>query len=162
MIARQDVRNSGTNRRELMKGFQPGLRQLSVMAKHDLEDRLVQFGKQVCTLGDKLPKTSVGQHVGLQLARSSTSAFANYGEVQSAESRRDFIHKLSICLKELRETRTWLKFVHAMDLASGAALAGAMQECDELLAIIASSIRTARRNGNPKNENVQRSLIIDD
>jgi len=121
------------------------------MAKHDLEDRLVQFGKQVCTLGDQLPKTPVGQHVNLQLARSSTSSFANYGEVQSAESRRDFIHKLGICLKELRETRTWLKFVREMDLASVAALDAVMRECDELLAIIATSIRTARRNGGPKN-----------
>ena len=120
------------------------------MAKHDLEDRLIQFGKRVCTIGEKLPKTSVGHHVCLQLARSSTSSFANYGEVQSAESRRDFIHKLGICLKELRETRTWLKFVREMDLASREVLDGAMRECDELLAIMATSIRTARRNGGPK------------
>ncbi len=123
------------------------------MAKHDLEDRLIQFGRQVCTLGEKLPRTPLGQHVSLQLARSSTSSFANYGEVQSAESRRDFIHKLGICLKELRETRTWLKFVREMDLASPAALDAVMQECDELLAIIATSIRTARRNGGAKNKN---------
>ena len=121
------------------------------MAKHDLEDRLIQFGRQVCTLGEKLPRTALGQHVSLQLARSSTSSFANYGEVQSAESRRDFIHKLGICLKELRETRTWLKLVREMDLASLAALDAVMQECDELLAIIATSIRTARRNGGSKN-----------
>ena len=121
------------------------------MARYNLEDRLIQFGKVVCRLAERLPKTPVGQHVSLQLARSSTSAFANYGEVQAAESRRDFIHKLGICLKELRETRTWLKFVREMDLASLPALDDVMKECDELLAIIATSIRTARRNGGSRN-----------
>jgi four helix bundle protein len=121
------------------------------MARYDLEDRLIQFGKVVCRLAERLPKTPVGQHVSLQLARSSTSSFANYGEVQAAESRRDFIHKLGICLKELRETRTWLKFVREMDMCSLVSLDGVMRECDELLAIMATSIRTARRNAVPKN-----------
>src|SRR2546423_14645188 len=67
------------------------------MARHDLEDRLVHFGSTACQLGKRLPRTPLGQHVALQLARSSTSTLANYGEVQSAESRRDFIHKLGIC-----------------------------------------------------------------
>ena len=80
------------------------------------------------------------------MARCSTPAFANYGEVQSAESRRDFIHKLGICLKELRETRTWLKFMSVMSLASAESLDPALRECDELLAILSASVRTARRN----------------
>ena len=117
------------------------------MAIHDLEDRLVQFSTSVCQLGQRLPRTPAGQHASLQLIRSSTSTFANYGEVQAAESRRDFIHKLRICLKELRETRTWLKFIRKMDLASGASLEAVMRECEELLAILATSIRTAQRNG---------------
>jgi len=82
------------------------------------------------------------------VARSSTSAFANYGELQSAESRRDFIHKLGICLKELRETRTWLKFIAKMALTPAGSVHPALRECDELLAILAASMRTARRNGN--------------
>ncbi len=121
------------------------------MARYNLEDRLIQFGKVVCRLAERLPKTPVGQHVSLQLARSSTSAFANYGEVQAAESRRDFIHKLGICLKELRETRTWLKFVREMDMCSLTSLDEVTRECDELLAIMATSIRTARRNAVSKN-----------
>ena len=121
------------------------------MAKHDLEDRLIQFAKAVCQIGATLPRSPLGQHVSLQLARSSTSPFANYGEVQSAESRRDFIHKLGICLKELREARTWLKFLREMDLCAVASLDSALRECDELLAIIASSIQTARRNGEREN-----------
>ncbi len=119
------------------------------MARHNLEDRLVRFGSTACQLGQRLPRTPLGQHVALQLTRSSTSTFANYGEVQSAESRRDFIHKLGICLKELRETRTWLKFVREMDLASAESLVPVLRECDELLAIIATSIKTARRNSLP-------------
>ena len=85
--------------------------------------------------------------MGLQLIRSSTSTFANYGEVQSAESRRDFIHKCGICLKELRESRTWLKFVREMNLTSPELVDPALRECDELLAILATSIKTARLNG---------------
>src|SRR5256886_6515345 len=117
------------------------------MASYGLEDRLVRFGTTTCQLGNRLPRTPLGQHVALQLARSSTSSFANYGEVQSAESRRDFIHKLGICLKELRETRTWLKFVRKIGLASEQSVDPLLRECDELLAILATSVRTARRNG---------------
>src|SRR5438445_13750238 len=103
------------------------------MASYGLEDRLVRFGTTTCQLGERFPRTPLGQHVALQLARSSTSTFANYGEVQSAESRRDFIHKLGVCLKELRETRTWLKFVREMDLTSPRVVDPALRECDELL-----------------------------
>src|SRR6266581_7534715 len=114
------------------------------MARHDLEDRLIRFGSITCRLGERLPRTPLGQHSSLQLIRSSTSTFANYGEVQSAESRRDFIHKLGICLKELRESRTWLKFISKMTLASAKSIDPLLRECDELLAILATSIRTAR------------------
>jgi four helix bundle protein len=116
------------------------------MARHDLEDRLIRFGSATCGLAERFPRTPLGQHVALQLVRSSTSPFANYGEVQSAESRRDFIHKLGICLKELRETRTWLKFVREMNLATPELVDPALRECDELLAILATSIQTARAN----------------
>ena len=117
------------------------------VTSYGLEDRLVRFGAIACQLGDRLPRTPLGQHTALQLARSSTSTFANYGEVQSAESRRDFIHKLGICLKELRETRTWLKFIKRMALSPVESVDPTLQECDELLAILATSLRTARRNG---------------
>ena len=122
------------------------------MASYGLEDRLVRFATTSCQLGNRLPRTPLGQHVALQLARSSTSTFANYGEVQSAESRRDFIHKLGISLKELRETRTWLKFIRKMALSSAESVDPVLRECDELVAILATSIRTARRNGTRKCE----------
>ena len=116
-------------------------------ARFDLEDRLIRFGVEVCHVADQLPTTPLGQHIGGQVIRSGTSPLANYGEVQGAESRRDFIHKLSICVKELRETRAWLKLIAAMDLCAAERLRPVMSECDQLLAILTSSIRTARRNG---------------
>lgn len=115
--------------------------------RFDLEDRLVRFGTAACRLTEYLPASAVGKHVALQIVRSSTSPFANYGEVQGAESRRDFIHKLGICLKELRETRAWLKFMGEMKLCPDEGLGPVMQECEQLLAILATSIRTARQNG---------------
>src|SRR2546423_996915 len=121
------------------------------VAKYDLENRLVHFGGAACQLSSRFPRTPIGQHAALQLARSSTSAFANYGEVQSAESRRDFIHKLGICLKELRETGTWLKFIRKMALSPAESVDPVLGECDELLAILSTSIKTARRNGQRTN-----------
>jgi len=115
--------------------------------RYDLEDRLIRFGADVSRLAEQLPATVLGKHVAVQLLRSGTSPFANYGEVQGAESRRDFIHKLGICVKELRETRAWLKFVLEMNFYPEDAVASVERECDELLAILASSVRTARRNG---------------
>jgi len=115
--------------------------------RFDLEDRLIRFGAAVCRLAEPLPATPVGRHVTLQVIRSGTSPFANYGEVQGAESRRDFIHKLGICVKELRETRAWLKFMAEMNSCPAEQLRPVMHECDELLAILATSIRTARQNG---------------
>lgn len=118
---------------------------------YDLEDRLIRFGVAVCRLAEGLPTTVLGQHVGGQIIRSATSPLANYGEVQGAYSRRDFVHKLSICVKELRETRAWLKLIGAMDLGGRERLRPVMQECDELLAILTSSMRTAQRNGLGRN-----------
>ncbi|RLB14252.1 MAG: four helix bundle protein, partial [Deltaproteobacteria bacterium] len=68
----------------------------------DLEDRLIDFAVRVIRTAESLPKTKVGRHIAGQLVRCGTSPAANYGEAQSAESRSDFIHKIKICLKELR------------------------------------------------------------
>ena len=117
------------------------------MASYGLEDRLVRFGATTCQLGNRLPRTPLGQHVALQLARSSTSTFANYGEVQSAESRRDFIHKLAICLKELRESRRWGRLIAKKNwLGKNDQLAFILAEGEELIRIFNASIQTAERN----------------
>jgi four helix bundle protein len=117
--------------------------------RYDLEGRLLGFAVQACRIVERLPPTVIGRHVGTQLVRSVTSPPANYAEAQGAESRRDFVHRLRICLKELRETRTWLKFVSRMELLpAGTAVDAAVAEADELIAILVTSIRTAGRRAN--------------
>lgn len=74
----------------------------------DLEERLIDFAVRIIRTVESLTKTKVGNHVAGQLIRCGTSLAHNYGEAQSAESRADFIHKMKVCLKELRETRVWL------------------------------------------------------
>lgn len=74
----------------------------------DLEDRLIDFAVRIIRIAEALPKTKIGIHIAGQIIRSGTSPAPNYGEAQSAESRSDFIHKMKISLKELRETRVWL------------------------------------------------------
>ncbi len=111
---------------------------------YDLEDRLIAFAVQICSLCEKFPVTAIGKHVRVQLARSATSPFANYGEAQGAESRQDFIHKLKLCLKELRETQAWLKFAERMSFCPER-IQAARNECDELVAIFVASVRTATR-----------------
>jgi four helix bundle protein len=76
---------------------------------YDLEDRLLEFAVQVIDFTEALPNTRAANHIAGQLLRSGTSPYGNHGEVESAESRKDFVHKLKICLKELRETRRWLR-----------------------------------------------------
>ncbi len=113
---------------------------------YDLEDRLVELGTLACRIAVELPATGVGRHISSQLVRCSTSPAANYAEACSSESRRDFIHKLKVCLKELRETLVWFKFIRALELDGKARVDDAIQEADELIAIFVTSIATARRN----------------
>jgi len=110
--------------------------------RYDLEDRLINFAVQICLLTHRFPSTPVAKHVSAQITRSGTSPFANYGEAQAAESRQDFVHKLKICLKELRETQAWLKFADRMNLCPEH-IEAARSECSELVAIFVASIRTA-------------------
>jgi four helix bundle protein len=85
--------------------------------KYDLEDRLVDFSIRIINVVETLPSTRAGNHIAGQLVRSGTAAAPNYGEAQSAELRRDFIHKMKVALKELRETQIWLKIVQCKILA---------------------------------------------
>ena len=78
---------------------------------YDLEERLIDFAIQIIRMAETLPKTRAGNHISGQIIRCGTSPAPNYGEAQSAESRADFIHKMRICLKELRETRVWLLMI---------------------------------------------------
>ena len=98
-------------------------------------------------LSEKLPKTRAGNHVAGQILRSGTSPYPNHGEAQAAESRKDFIHKMRICLKELRETLRWLNLIAETKLISDQEyLACIRKENDELIRIFMASIKTASSN----------------
>ena len=115
--------------------------------KYDLEDRLLDFAVKVVELTEALPSTRAGNHIAGQLLRSGTSPYGNHGEVESAESRKDFVHKLKICLKELRETRRWLRLVARLNkLREPANLSPCLNEAEELIRIFVASIRTAEKN----------------
>ncbi|MEO2032451.1 MAG: four helix bundle protein [Planctomycetaceae bacterium] len=111
-----------------------------------MEDRLIEFAVRAINVAESLPDTRSGKHAGGQLLRSGTSPAPNYGEAQSAESRKDFIHKLKVALKELRETMIWLKIIERKPLCEPHWMKDIIEECDELIAILASSIRTAQDN----------------
>ena len=109
-----------------------------------LEDRLIDFGAAVCQAVRNLPHDLAGAHLGRQLIRSATSPAANYAEARGAESRRDFVHKTQICLKELRETFVWLRLVQRL-FDSRVATEKLNTECNELIAIFVKTIVTAKR-----------------
>lgn len=113
------------------------------MRAQELEDRLVDFAVSVIGIVEGLPNTKAGNHVGNQLIRSGTSPAPNYGEARSAESTRDFVHKIKISLKELRETHIWLRIIARKKLGDLQSLPAMIGECDELIAIFVSSARTA-------------------
>lgn len=85
----------------------------------DFKDRFLEYGAQVIELVERLPKTIAGRRIGDQLLRSGTSIGANYEEAQAAESKTDFIHKLQISLKELRESNYWLRLMRKAKLLPG-------------------------------------------
>jgi four helix bundle protein len=112
----------------------------------DLEDRLIDFGVRIIRLAEALPKTRVGNHIAGQIIRSGTSPAPNYGEAQSAESRPDFVHKMQICLKELRETRVWLLMIEKASLLKTASkLDPLIDENHQLISIFVTSVKTAKK-----------------
>lgn len=117
------------------------------MNKHDLEERLIDFAAKIILFTNQIEKSYAGNHLLGQITRSSTSPALNYGEAQSAESKRDFIHKMGICLKELRETLNCLKIIERAKLTSNInELIEAKTEANELISIFVSSIKTAKSN----------------
>ena len=117
------------------------------MVNNNLEERLINFAVSVISISEKMKKSFAGNDLSAQLIRSSTSAAQNYGEAESAESRKDFIHKLKVVLKELRESYVSLKIVHLSKLYSEENnILSAINENNELISIFVSSIRTAAKN----------------
>mgnify|MGYP002632236036 CR=1 FL=1 len=116
------------------------------MTPQILEERLIGFAVTIVSVVESLPNSKAGNHIANQLIRSGTSPAPNYGEAQSAESRSDFVHKMKIALKELRETIVWLKIIARKPLGSCTEIPAAIAECDELIAIFVSSTKTAATN----------------
>jgi len=114
--------------------------------RFDLEERLLEYAVRIIRLVDALPGTRAGRHVADQLLRCGTSPLANHGELQGAESRRDFIHKLGICLKEIRETHRWLRLIHSVPLLPPSKIDPLLGETEALIKIFSASIRTAEKN----------------
>jgi four helix bundle protein len=115
-------------------------------SKYDLEERLIDFAVLIIGIVNQLPANRVGNHLGGQLLRSGTSPALNYGEALSAESRADFVHKLKVVLKELRETFVCLKILVRISYLS--IDNPALKECNELISIFVKSIATTRKNMN--------------
>ena len=113
------------------------------MKPEELSGRLLELAVRIGKVVDALPKTRMGNHVAGQLVRCGTSPAPNYEEACAAESRRDFIHKLRICLKELRETRLWLRFIVKAELLPDTRMKPLIDESRQLCDIIGKSVATA-------------------
>ncbi len=114
--------------------------------KYDLEDRLITYSVDLLKITESFPKSYAGNHLAGQLIRSGTAPALNYGEAQAAESRNDFIHKMKIALKELRETNNCLRIVNKLSWLGPESLVPQIKECNELVSIFVKSIQTAEKN----------------
>lgn len=121
--------------------------------RYDLQERLINFAVDIVQVVESLSTTKSANHIGGQVLRSGTSPAFNYGEAQSAESRRDFVHKMKICLKELRETQVGLKLTIRLNVTNSPLnVERLLQECGELVSIFVKSIETANRNMTTANQ----------
>jgi four helix bundle protein len=111
---------------------------------YDLEDRLIEFAIMASDLVEMLPNTKLANHLGSQAICSCTAPALLYGEAQSGESQKDFIHKIQILLKELRETKVCLKIFRRKRLLKDEIINPVLQENEELIAIFAKSVKTAQ------------------
>lgn len=118
----------------------------SVRKGADIEERLLEFAVRVGKAVDALPDTRLGRHIAGQLVRSGTSPAPNYAEACAAESKKDFIHKLAIALKELRESNVWIRMIVKSELIPEQRLEQLRDECDQLSKTIAKSLVTAKSN----------------
>lgn len=123
-----------------------------------LEERLLDFAARAGLVVDALPDTRMGRHVAGQLVRCGTSPAPNYAEACAAESRADFVHKLGIVLKELRESRVWLRLSVKSKLLPITKLSALIAECTQLMNIIGKSIVTTKANATSTKQDTRRSM----
>lgn len=113
---------------------------------YDLEERLLVYSVRIINLVERLPNTKTANYVAGQLLRSGISPYPNHGEAQAAESPKDFIHKLRISLKELRETQRWLNLIQRVPLITKPELLDVvLKETEELIKIFVKSIQTSEK-----------------
>ncbi len=111
-----------------------------------LSQRFLDFVVAIIKIADALPNTAAGRHVGGQWVSSGTSSGSNYEEARGAESRADFVHKMAVVLKELKETRFWLRVIHRTQMLPSERVMPVLDECEQLCAIAGKSVFTAKRN----------------
>jgi four helix bundle protein len=115
------------------------------MNSHEMEDRLIRFAALVIEICESLPNSPAGKILSGQLVKSATSSALNYGEARGAESKKDFIHKMGIVLKELRETLVGLKIIRLTNLSSKKVIVDSgLTENNELVSIFVASKKTAQ------------------
>ncbi|WP_298237364.1 four helix bundle protein [uncultured Algibacter sp.] len=118
------------------------------MKTNDLEERVIEFAVFIIGIIEDVKKNYTGNYYGNQLIRSSGSPALNYGEARSAESHKDFVHKMGICLKELRESHNCLRIIYRANLYTGnkEKIIKAMDENNQLISIFVASIKTSKSN----------------
>ena len=120
------------------------------MTPRDLEERLIRYAVNIIKLSEGIRLSVAGRNMADQIVRSGSSTALNYGEAQSAESGRDFVHKMGICLKELRETYINLRIIDGAELHSDKILIANLNlESNELTSIFVKSIEPSKRKQNP-------------
>ncbi len=114
------------------------------MDRNDLSERLLNFAVRIVKPVESLPKTIAGKRIGDQLLRCGTSVGANYEEAQGAESHNDFVHKLQIALKEVREANYWLRLIQRSEILAVGKMADIVDESAQLKAILSKAVATAK------------------
>ncbi len=114
--------------------------------EYDLEDRLTSFAVNCIHVAESLPRSFAGNHLASQLTRSGSAPALHYGEAQGAESAKDFIHKMKVALKELRETKNCLSIILKLNWSLRSDIKSTHHENTELIRIFFKSICTAENN----------------
>src|ERR1035441_4253183 len=136
-------RTSNAQRRT--PNLEPRKSERAMNPDYDLEERLLEYSARIIRLVERLPNTRAGNHLAGQLLRSGTSPLPNHGAAQAAESAKDFVHKLKISLKELRESWRWLLLIQRVPLLRPRLVDALAKETDELIRIFVRSIQTAEQ-----------------
>lgn len=127
--------------------------QIKSTKTYDLEERTFRFAESIIDVVKKIKITPINSRIIDQIVGSSSSVGANYSEANEAESKQDFVHKISICKKEAKETKYWLRILQVSNPEISDQLKGAEKECQEFIFIFSSIIKTSKQKSVLKTEN---------